>query len=122
MKFLLDQGIPRSTVDWLRRNAHDAIHVSDIGLAMADDAVILERGRLESCVVVTLDADFHALLALSGDPAPSTIRFRIEGLSAKDIAARLEEVIAQLGQELLDGAVVSVGERGMRSRLLPLIK
>jgi predicted nuclease of predicted toxin-antitoxin system len=89
-------------------------------MAKADDADILERGRFESRVVVTLDADFHALLARSGASGPSTIRFRIEGLSGGEIADRLHQVIAQAGADLEKGAVVSVTERGVRSRLLPL--
>jgi predicted nuclease of predicted toxin-antitoxin system len=44
------------------------------------DADILAYGRQELRVVVTLDADFHTLLALSGARSPSVVRIRIEGL------------------------------------------
>lgn len=40
-------------------------HVADIGMSRALDSEILECGRLEKRVCVTLDADFHALLAVS---------------------------------------------------------
>jgi len=64
MKLLLDQGLPRSTVVHLRKQGVEAAHVGDKGLATASDSTILECGRQEGMVVVTLDADFHALLAL----------------------------------------------------------
>jgi predicted nuclease of predicted toxin-antitoxin system len=80
MKLLLDQGLPRSTVVHLRKQGIEAAHVGDKGLATASDSTILECGRQEGMVVVTLDADFHALLALSGLTGPSVIRIRIEGL------------------------------------------
>lgn len=82
MRFLLDQGLPRSAAHLLRDHNVEAIHVGDLGLASASDAKILEFGLLEHLVVVTLDADFHALLALSGASKPSVIRIRIEGLRA----------------------------------------
>jgi predicted nuclease of predicted toxin-antitoxin system len=61
MKFLLDQGLPRSTalLLLLRKNNVDALHVGELGLASASDAKILEFGLLEHRVLVTLDADFH---------------------------------------------------------------
>jgi predicted nuclease of predicted toxin-antitoxin system len=74
---LLDQGLPRFSAAILRSNGHDAIHTGEIGLSRADDAVIIERGRDEDRIVVTLDADFHALMALSGASSPSVIRIRI---------------------------------------------
>lgn len=79
MRLLLDQGLPRSAVLHLHNAGIEAIHVGDRGLATASDSRILDIGRQEKMVVVTLDADFHALLALSGATEPSVIRLRIEG-------------------------------------------
>ena len=65
MRLLLDQGLPRSTVLHLLNAGIEAIHVGNRGLVTASDSIILDFGRQEAMVVVTLDADFHALLALS---------------------------------------------------------
>ncbi len=81
MRLLLDQGLPRSTVLPLRNAGIEAAHVGDRGLATASDAKILEVGLEEGRVVVTLDADFHAVLVLSGATGPSVIRIRVEHIS-----------------------------------------
>ena len=65
MKLLLDQGLPRSAAALLRQAGVDTVHVGDVGQAHAEDAVLLQLGRDSERVVVTLDADFHTLLALS---------------------------------------------------------
>ena len=70
---VLDHGLPRSTVLHLQNHGVDAVHVGDKGLATATDSKILDVGRQEGMAVVTLDADFHALLALSGVTGPSVI-------------------------------------------------
>lgn len=93
MRFLLDQGLPRSTVLHLHHIGIDSVHVGDRGLATASDSTILELGREEDRIVVTLDADFHKLLAISGAAGPSVIRVRIEGLRAADIVLLLASVI-----------------------------
>ena len=54
-----------------------------VGLADASDAVFLDYAREEGHVIVTLDADFHTLMALTGATLPSVIRVRIEGLRAE---------------------------------------
>jgi predicted nuclease of predicted toxin-antitoxin system len=63
MKLLLDHGLPRSAARLLREGGIDTLHVGEVGLAAATDNEILEKGRQEDRVVVTLDADFHSLLA-----------------------------------------------------------
>lgn len=82
MKLLLDQGTPRSAASLLRQAGLDAVHTGETGLAEAEDAEIIRRAALEDRVVVTLDADFHAHLALTQARNPSVIRIRVEELRA----------------------------------------
>jgi predicted nuclease of predicted toxin-antitoxin system len=120
-RLLLDQGLPRSTAGWLRPERDwDVVHVSERELARATDAEILELARLEGRVCVTLDANFHALLAHSAAASPSTIRIRIEGLDARGLAQVLRRTWHVAGEELADGAVVTVDENRVRLRRLPI--
>jgi len=98
------------------------LHVGDIGLTTADDATILQRAREQGRTVVTLDADFHAQLALTGAEGPSVIRIRIEGLKAEALARLIVRVTEQCRDDLKRGALVSVTEGGIRLRYLPLIR
>jgi predicted nuclease of predicted toxin-antitoxin system len=121
MKLLLDQGLPRMAAELLRAFGFDTLHIGEIGYATATDAAILQLALGEQRIVVTLDADFHALLALSAAPAPSVIRIRIEGLRAQALAALIQAVIAQCEEELAQGAVVTVQDARLRVRRLPLV-
>jgi predicted nuclease of predicted toxin-antitoxin system len=120
MRLLLDQGLPRSTVLHLSNLGVQAVHVGDMGLAAGSDATILDVARQQGRVVVTLDADFHALLALSGASGPSVIRIRIEGLRAEELTNLLVDVLNACSDELTNGAMVSVTEGGVRVRRLAL--
>ena len=64
MKLLLDQGLPRSTAELLRQKGLDAVHTGECGLSTAPDDAILAAGRAQGRTVVTLDSDFHTILAL----------------------------------------------------------
>jgi predicted nuclease of predicted toxin-antitoxin system len=122
MKLLLDQGLPRSTVFHLNKEKIDAVHVSEKGLAAATDTEILQHAREKGRIVVTLDADFHALLALSGAGTPSVIRVRIEGLRAEGLSSLLTSVLFACQEQLTNGAMVTVTENGIRVRQLPLLR
>ena len=89
-------------------------------MAEAADVEILSRAAAEQRVVVTLDADFHAHLALSQNRQPSVIRVRIEGLRAREFNVLLQGVISQCEHDLEIGAVISVQEHQIRIRRLPL--
>ncbi|MGB5252953.1 MAG: DUF5615 family PIN-like protein [Sedimenticolaceae bacterium] len=86
-RLLLDQGLPRSTAATLREANVDAVRVGDVGLSRASDTEILEYAANNDRVVVTLDADFHTILALREASGPSVVRLRIEGLKGPELAA-----------------------------------
>jgi predicted nuclease of predicted toxin-antitoxin system len=65
-RILLDQGLAPHAATILCEHGFDAVHVSAIGMAQAEDAEILEFARSDSRVCVTLDHDFHAHLASAG--------------------------------------------------------
>jgi predicted nuclease of predicted toxin-antitoxin system len=53
------------------------MHAGEIGMSKAADDGILALSLGRNAVVVTLDADFHAILAVSGAQGPSVIRMRL---------------------------------------------
>ena len=74
IRLLLDQGLPRTTGKLLPAAAWDVMHASDVGLSRATDRQILDYAMSDNRICVTLDADFHALLATAGASKPSVIR------------------------------------------------
>jgi predicted nuclease of predicted toxin-antitoxin system len=96
--------------------------VAEVGLADASDVVVLDYAREEGRVIVTLDADFNTLLALTGATFPSVVRVRIEGLRAEVLAKLLTSVLEICERDLGQGALVSVTETAVRVRHLPLLR
>jgi predicted nuclease of predicted toxin-antitoxin system len=118
----LDQGLPHSSAILLTEAGWDVIHVADIGMSRAEDGEILRRARDELRVCVTLDADFHALLMTGGERGPSVIRIRKEGLDAAALAALLLSIWGGIEDALEGGAMVTVTDRSVRVRRLPVAR
>ena len=118
---LLDQGLPRSAAAALREAGWDVEHVSDIGMSRSPDRSILDFARAQGRTVVTLDADFHALLAVANESGPSVIRIRQEGLKGRELAALLLAIWPRIETQIQRGAMVTVTEKTIRLRNLPLI-
>jgi predicted nuclease of predicted toxin-antitoxin system len=108
MKYLLDQGLARSTVEHLKAAGIESEHVGALGMAESTDAE------------VTLDSDFHALLAISNASQPSIIRIRIEGMKGDAVASVIQRVQAAAASELREGAAVTVTPRRISIRRLPI--
>ena len=120
MKFLLDQGLPRSAAELLRQADLDTVHTGECGLPTASDRALLDFAQQEGRVIVTLDADFYTLMALSGADGPSVIRIRIEGLKGSQACSLLKTVVGRHRRDLEQGALVSVSTRQVRLRSLPI--
>jgi predicted nuclease of predicted toxin-antitoxin system len=115
---LLDQGLPRDAAEQLRSGGVECTHVGEIGMASSSDTDILEYARSVGRIVVTLDADFHAILVVSGMSAPSVIRIRLEGLKGPGIATIIREVLAAYASDLAVGCMITVKEQKTTCHLL----
>ncbi|MCE7932718.1 MAG: hypothetical protein DYH17_15260 [Xanthomonadales bacterium PRO6] len=71
---------------------------------------------------MTMDADFHGLLAISGADSPSVIRLRIQGIQATAFADMLLRLAPQFEQAATFGALVTIDERTVRLHRLPLTR
>ena len=120
MKLILDEGLPLRAASLLRDAGIEAVHVLEIGMGGAPDQAVLDKARLDGAVVVTLDADFHQILAATGADRPSVIRVRTEGIGYRQLAELLSNVMKRRGVELGAGAAVSVIGNRVRLRKLPI--
>ncbi len=111
---IFDQGLPRSAAAILIHKGYNVVHVADLGLSEATDMEIIQYAHKEERTIVTLDADFHALLKIGGHSRPSVIRVRLEGLKGKELAELLEQVIPVVDSDLRRGALVTVNEKTIR--------
>lgn len=121
MNFLLDRGLPRSTVQHLQAVGIKAEHIGGLGLATASGKTILDEARDRGAIIVTLESDFHALLALSNASSPSVIRVHMQGLRGEGAARIIQKVIDPATNDLVAGAAVTVTDRRLALRRLPLI-
>ena len=88
----------------------------------AADNKIIDYARRTGRICVTLDADFHALLAMSNSTGPSVIRIRQEGLQGTQLANLLLAILQKVEAQLQRGAMVTASEEMLRLRHLPILK
>ena len=119
VRFLLNQGVPRDAAARLREMGYACAHVGEIGMWAAADRDILRWAAEQGAIVVTLDADFHAILAVSAAHGPSVIRIRMQGLDAPAVVGIIRDVLKSFGTDLEKGSLVTVKARKMTCHKLP---
>ena len=120
ISILLDQGLPRSAASVLRDEGWDVLHTGDIGLSRSTDRQILEYAQRNERVIITLDSDFHTILALTNASAPSVIRIRLEGLRGHGLAHLIKKIWPKIEPQVKKGAMVTVTASGIRVKNIPL--
>ena len=120
MNLVLDQGVPRDAATHLRGLGYECIHLGEIGMSKAADEEILAFSLEKNAIVVTLDADLHTILALSGASGPSVIRLRLQGLGALEVVKLVKNVLASFEADLKCGSLVTVKARKTTCHRLPV--
>ena len=120
MRLVLDQGIPRDAAAGLRGLGHECLHVGEIGMGKAADDEIVAWSLGKNAIVVTLDADFHTILAVSGASGPSVIRLRMQVLGAPEVVELVQKVLAGFEADLKRGSLVTVKAHKITCHRLPI--
>lgn len=120
MKFLLDMGVAQRTAEFLRDQGFDAVHLREQQLQRLPDEQIVQKALTEKRIILTHDLDFSRIVALSGDPFPSVITFRLSDMRAPVVNRYLFDVLQRFSNELAGGALISVSDQAIRIRQLPI--
>jgi predicted nuclease of predicted toxin-antitoxin system len=104
----------------MRERGYECVHVGEVGMSTAADEEILAYAFARRSTVVTLDADFHAILAVSGAVGPSVIRFRMQGLRATALADCLLLLLDRFAGELEAGSLLTVKAQKTTCHMLPI--
>lgn len=120
MRFLADMGISQRTVLWLREQKYDIVHLREQGLQRLKDSEIMIKANQEQRIILTIDLDFAQLLAMSGAKFPSIILFRLGNDNYSIINERISLVLSQYSNYLVEGAIISVTDKNIRVKKLPI--
>ena len=120
IRFLLDMGIAHSTGQLLKSQGHDVVHLREQGLQRIPDDEIVAKAREEGRVIVTHDLDFGRIVALSGSSVPSIVTLRLSVMTPERVNAVLKAAVIEATESLERGALVTLTDRGIRIRALPV--
>jgi len=108
MHFLIDEDLPRSTADLVRRYKHEALDVRDIKLRGAKDTQIISYAQSKGLCLVTGDFDFsnirnypprkYAGLVVLSIPRNATASFILNLLES---LLKKENLVSQLPGKLI---------------------
>ena len=98
----------------------DIVRVLSLLSANAPDREILDLARREEQTVITQDVDFSSLLALGGYNRPSLITLRLLDTEPDLVTRRLREVLPDIEAALRKGSAVTIDEKRVRVRELPI--
>lgn len=109
---MIDRCAGRRLAEWLRDRGHDVVESRTRGPDPGDRA-LLGWAAQEGRVLVTIDADFGALIFRESEPHGGVVRLP-DVLATRRIEL-MAQVIEQYGESLDAGAIITV--RGTRIRV-----
>ncbi len=120
MRLLADLHVSPRTVTFLRALGHDTIRSSEVLAPTASDQEIIDFAFAHQRAVLTQDLDFSTLIALSGKTSPSLISLRLAHARSDYVNSILERVLPVIQEDVEAGAIVTVEDRRIRRRRLPI--
>ncbi|MEM1054573.1 MAG: DUF5615 family PIN-like protein [Bacteroidota bacterium] len=120
MRLLLDENLSPAWVGWLAGEGIEAVHWLTVGAPADPDEDVLAYAKDHGYILFSHDLDFSAILASSGDGAPSVIQLRMQDVLPETAGPLVVRALRQFEHEIEAGALLSVDARKTRVRVLPL--
>jgi predicted nuclease of predicted toxin-antitoxin system len=112
--FLIDQMFDRLVVAALREEGYDVVAVSEIGMATADDAEIMQWAVQNCRTVITLDDHFGDWSVLPLSRHPGVIRLKVNPTTTANTLGLLLPFLRRHQETDFDNRLVIVREQGIR--------
>lgn len=120
MKLLIDMNLSPKWVSVLKEAGFQAAHWSSIGKIDAPDYEILTYAKSNGYVVFTHDLDFGTILAATKADYPSVIQISTQNVTPEYLVPLVVSALHQFEKHLKDGALVTIDQKKLRARILPL--
>lgn len=119
MRFLADQDVYAGTIGFLSGLGHEVSAAAELGLARAEDAVLLPFAREQQRILLTRDRDFGSFVFAEG-AGPGLMYLRALPSTQNPVHAELERVLTLYTQQQLQDSflVIEPGRHRLR-RLVP---
>ncbi len=104
------------TISHLSSQGYDIYRVSDRGMSRARDSEIVALALAEQRAIITMDLDFAAIIAKSGEQFPSAIIFRLDDATPENINSLLDRILPSITSDLEAGAIVIIEQERVRIR------
>jgi predicted nuclease of predicted toxin-antitoxin system len=122
VKILVDMNLSPLWVQALEDHGFAAIHWSSVGDSRALDSEVMKWAHENAHIVFTNDLDFGSILAITRATAPSVIQVRAQDVSPEHLNDLVVRALRQHEEILQQGALISIDEARLRSRILPLLE
>lgn len=122
LRILLDQNVPRSSLDWLRqmRPSWHGDHVALTDLSGKSDHEIFIRAQTERAIVVTYDEDFADARTFPLGAHHGIIRLRVWPTTPEITIAALKRILDQVPESDLPRNLLIVDNQRIRLRKAPI--
>ena len=120
MKLLIDMNLSPKWVSVLKEAGWETVHWSEIGNPDAPDHEILSYANSKKYVIFTHDLDFAAILAATKADFPSVIQIRAQDVAPGSLGQLVISALHQFQKDLEDGALITIDQKKLRARILPL--
>jgi predicted nuclease of predicted toxin-antitoxin system len=116
MQLLADENIQQPTVRHLQSRGWDILWIPDVGLAGALDSRVFEYAQEGNRALLTYNADFVDMRALSSTCHGGIIRLRFSNQCQAFVHPRLLAALNQLRNEDLSDTLVTITDDRIRIR------